>query len=116
MDPFSQVIWHLPSTHSFHAPIQLLHSFHMLFWGAVIWGAVPTTVLGRVKPTATIGVCYDRGRVSVVMLHFCDLFSPSHRANFIAGAAKTKYKEKEKTKKHACVQTMCSPEGAKSQN
>jgi hypothetical protein len=92
MDPFYQVIWHLPSTHSFHAPIQLLHSFHILFLGAVIWGAVPTAVLGRVKPTATIGVCYYRGRVSVVMLHFCDLFSPSHRANF----RQTKRKRKDK--------------------
>ena len=102
MDPFSQVIWHLPSTHSFHAPIQLLHSFHMLFSGAVIWGAVPTAVLGRVKPTATIGVCYYRGRGSVVMLHFCDLFSPSHRASFIAGAVQTHIKKKKKDKK-ACL-------------
>jgi hypothetical protein len=115
MDPFSRVIWHLPSTHSFHAPIQLLHSFHMLFSGAVIWGAVPTAVLGRVKPTVTIVVCYYRGRVSVVMLHFCDFFPPSHRASFIAGAVQTN-KQKEETKKRACVQTMCSPEGAKSQN
>jgi hypothetical protein len=101
MDPFSQVIWHLPWTHSFHAPIQLLHSFHMLFSGAVIWGAVPTEVLGRVKPTATIGVCYYRGRGSVVMLHFCDFFSPSHRVAL--SQERCRHIQRKRKDKKACL-------------